>query len=107
MFLGSLPFLHGTFAQCQLWVKSNMPRMNNAGVSHHDGGKLIIPERKAVHSIGLIGAFRVERVEIHPECPQLIEDLFVCILGYEQIQCLFFPPNSAHAFPGLNVSTNP
>lgn len=83
-----------------------MTRMDNTGVSHHNGGKLIVPERKAVHSICLIGAFRVERVELHPECSQLVEDLFVCILGYEQIQCLFFPPNSAYTFSGLNVSTN-
>lgn len=49
-----------------------MTRVDNIGVSHHDGGKLVIPERKAVHSFWcdwcLIGASRVVRVETHPEC---------------------------------------
>ena len=81
--------------------------MDNTRVSHYDRGKLVIPERKALHSSGLIGASRVVRVETHPERSQLIEDLFVCILGYEQIQHLFFAPNSTHTFPGLNLSTNP
>lgn len=98
--------LHGRFVQCQLWVKTRMTRMDNGGVSHHGGGKLVIPERQAVHSIGLIGASRVVRFETHPECSQLIEDLFVCILVCGQIQSLFFPPNSTYTFPGLNLSTN-
>lgn len=104
---GQLPFLHGTFPQCQLCVKTKLTRMDNTGVSYYDGGKLVIPERKAVHCIGLIGASSIVRVEAHPECSQLTEDLFVCILGYEQIQSLFFPPNSTYMFPGLNLSTNP
>lgn len=68
--------------------------MDNTGMSHYDGGKLVIPETKAVHNIVLISTSRVVRMLTAPECSQLIEGLFVCILGYEQIQHLFFPPNS-------------
>jgi len=81
--------------------------MHNTRVSHYHVGKLVTPEGKTVHSIGLIGASRVVRAETHLECSQLTEDLFVCILGYDQNQHLVFPPNSTYKSPGLNLSTNP
>lgn len=105
MFLGSCLFFM-VFLLSVSYGLNQYDKNGHRGVTHYDERKLVIPERKAVRSTGLLAASRLVSAETHPECSQLPQDVFVHILGYKQIRHLFPPPNSTCTLPGLNFSTN-